>query len=40
MREAGLPKPEYKEEMGGFSVHFYRDIFTDEYLSKVGLNER
>lgn len=36
----GLPEPEYKEEQGGFSVYFYRDIYTEENLRKMGLNER
>jgi len=40
MKEAGLPEPEYKEEMGGFSVYFYKDIYTEENLRKLGLNER
>jgi len=40
MKEAGLPEPEYKEEMGGFSVYFYKDIHTKENLNKMGLNER
>lgn len=40
MKEAGLPEPEYKEEMGGFSVYFYKDIYTGESLRKMGLNER
>jgi len=40
MKEAGLPEPEYKEEMGGFSVYFYKDIYTEEYFRKLGLNER
>ncbi|MEW6455881.1 MAG: ATP-binding protein [Acidobacteriota bacterium] len=40
MKEAGLPEPEYKEEMGGFSVYFYSDIYTEENLRKMGLNER
>jgi len=40
MREAGLPEPEYKEEMGGFSVYFYKDIYTEDNLRKMGLNER
>lgn len=40
MKEAGLPEPEYKEEMGGFSVYFYKDIYTEENLGKMGLNER
>ena len=40
MKEAGLPEPEFKEEMGGFSVYFYKDIYTEENLRKMGLNER
>lgn len=36
----GLPEPEFKEEMGGFSVKFYKDIYTEENLRKMGLNER
>jgi len=40
MKEAGLPEPEYKEEMGGFSVYFYKDIYTEENLRKMELNER
>jgi len=40
MKEAALPEPEYKEEMSGFSVYFHKDIYTEEYLRKKGLNER
>lgn len=40
MREAGLPEPDFKEEMGGFSVYFYKDIYTVPNLIKMGLNER
>jgi len=36
----GLPEPEFKEEMGGFSVRFYKDIYNEENLRKMGLNER
>ena len=39
-KEQGLPEPEYKEEHGGFSVWFYKDIYTEENLKKMGLNER
>jgi len=35
-----LLEPEFKEESGGFSVSFYKDIYTEEYLRKLGLNER
>ncbi|MEM4314301.1 MAG: ATP-binding protein [Thermoplasmata archaeon] len=40
MKEAKLPEPEFKEEMGGFSVYFRKDIYNEEYLRKLGLNER
>jgi ATP-dependent DNA helicase RecG len=40
MKEAHLPEPEYKEEMGGFSVYFNKDIYTEEHLRKKGLKER
>ncbi len=36
----GLPEPEFKEEMGGFSLYFRKDIYTEEYLRELGLNER
>jgi len=39
-KKAGLPEPEFKEEFGGFLVYFYKDIFTEENLRKMGLNER
>ena len=32
--------PEFKEEFGGFSICFYKDIYTEEHLRKTGLNER
>jgi len=35
-----LPEPEYKEELGGFSVWFYKDIYNEENLRKMGLIER
>lgn len=40
MKEAGLLEPEYKEEQGGFSVYFYKDIYTEENLRKMGLSDR
>jgi len=40
MKSTGLPEPEFKEEMGGFSVYFRKDVYTEEYLRKLGLNER
>jgi ATP-dependent DNA helicase RecG len=40
MKEAELPEPEYKEEMGGFSVYFLKEIYTEENLRKMELNKR
>jgi ATP-dependent DNA helicase RecG len=39
-KEQGIPEPEYIEEMGGFSVYFFKDFYTEENLRKMGLNER
>jgi len=39
-KKAGLPEPEFKEEFGGFSVYFYKDIYIEENLRKMGLNQR
>ncbi len=38
-REAGLPDPVFEEEQG-FRVTFRKDIYTEEYLHSLGLNER
>jgi len=35
----GLPEPKF-EEYQGFRVLFRKDIYTEEYLKKLGLNER
>jgi len=40
MSKAGPPEPEFKEELGGFSVYFRKDIYNEENLRKMGLNER
>jgi len=40
LKEAGQPEPEYKEEFGGFSVYFYMDVYTEENLRGMGLNDR
>lgn len=37
---AGLPKPIYFFEGSDFWVEFRKDIYHEEYLSKLGLNER
>ena len=36
---AGLPEPVFQEDQG-FSVIFRKDVFTTDYLSRVGLNSR
>ena len=36
----GLPEPDFIEECGVMRVVFYKDRFTEEYLRKLGLNER
>ena len=36
----GLPEPEFEEYFGGFMVTFYKDIYTEENLRKMELNER
>jgi ATP-dependent DNA helicase RecG len=40
MKDRGLPEPEFKEELAGFSVYFYKDIYTEDNLRKKGLHER
>ena len=37
--KAGIPEPRFEEHQG-FRVIFRKDIFTDEYLQKLGLNKR
>lgn len=39
-KQHGIPSPEFKEAFGGFSVVFRKDIYTEEYLEELGLNER
>jgi ATP-dependent DNA helicase RecG len=39
-KRGGIPLPEFKEVSGGFSVVFRKDIYTEEYLRNLGLNER
>jgi len=36
----GFPEPEFENEQGGFRVTFYKDMYTEEYLQTMGLNER
>lgn len=39
-REANLPEPDMKEIDGGFLLTVFKDIYTEEHLIKMGLNER
>lgn len=39
-KKAGLPEPIYEEDSGGMLVTFRKDIYTEEYLVKIGLNDR
>lgn len=39
-KEAALPDPIIKEQDGGFLIELLKDIFTEENLVKMGLNER
>lgn len=37
---AGLPEPSFEEHQDGFLVTFRKDIYTEEHLRKLGLNDR
>jgi len=39
-KQQGAPSPEFQEGFGGFSVTFRKDVYTEDYLRKLGLNER
>jgi ATP-dependent DNA helicase RecG len=39
-KEYGMPEPVIVEEQGGISVSFLKDIYTEEYLRKLDLNDR
>lgn len=36
----GLPEPEFMQERGQFTIKIWKNIFTDSYISALGLNER
>jgi ATP-dependent DNA helicase RecG len=38
--KADLPEPKFEEYQGGFRVTFSKDVYTDEKLQSMGLNER
>ncbi len=39
-KKAGLPEPIYEEDGGGMLITFRKDIYTEENLLKIGLNNR
>ena len=39
-KAAGLPEPEFIEEQGGFTVNFYKDIYNEENLKRLGFSDR
>lgn len=39
-RQQGLPEPDFRSEKGRFEVIFSKDLYTEERLRGVGLNER
>lgn len=39
-REYGMPEPLIEEDQGGIRVTFLKDIYTEEYLRSLDLNER
>lgn len=39
-KEAGLPEPIIEENQGGLSVVFLKDIYTEDYLRTLDINER
>jgi len=38
--EQRLPEPEFLESSEGFEINFLKDVYTEDYLRKMGLNER
>jgi ATP-dependent DNA helicase RecG len=39
-KSSNLPMPVFDEKFGGFLVIFRKDIYTEENLRKLGVNER
>lgn len=39
-RKAGLPEPTIEEVAGGMQITFLKDLFSEDYLKRLGLNER
>lgn len=39
-KKNNLPEPEFMQKMGHFITVLWKDIFTEKYLSELGLNDR
>lgn len=39
-KKHNLPEPEFIQKMGHFITIIWKDIFTEKYLSELGLTER
>lgn len=39
-RKAGIPEPNIEEVAGGIQITFLKDIFSEDYLKRRGMNER
>ncbi|MEO6723644.1 MAG: ATP-binding protein [Ferruginibacter sp.] len=39
-KAAGLPEPDFVEHAGGIQTIFLKDIYTEEYLNQLGLDNR
>ncbi|TVQ17601.1 MAG: hypothetical protein EA361_02270 [Bacteroidetes bacterium] len=39
-KEADLPEPDFSERDGGFLVTLFKNLLTEEYFAKIGLNKR
>lgn len=39
-RKAGLPEPTLEEVAGGLQITFLKDIFSEDFLKRLGLHER
>lgn len=39
-KDAGLPEPVIEENQGGISIVFLKDIYTEDYLRTLDINER
>jgi ATP-dependent DNA helicase RecG len=38
--DAGLPEPQFQTDARGLTLTMHKDIFTEDYLAQIGLNER